>query len=101
MVNCKNCGKTIITPKWNQVYCNVKCRCEDYDNKNQLVKRQQLKEHEIKRVKDVIFDRLKGTLCGEDKNENDFLFHITLRGLIQWGELYDIAHNKFENIKDI
>jgi len=29
MVNCKNCGKLIRNPKYNQIYCTVECRCEE------------------------------------------------------------------------
>ncbi len=40
MANCKNCGKNMTNPKWNQIYCSDDCRKEGYDNKYQLIKKQ-------------------------------------------------------------
>ena len=159
MVKCKNCRKIMANPKWNQLYCDIECRKQDYDNRSQLAKKQngckicgfwrfteshhiikqmdfgsdssnnliqlcpnhhkmadsyrygydflkllkkktgkcgeKLKDKEIKNVKDYIINIL------EEKDplnakENTWAFNNEMKILIQWQELYKIAHGNVQ-----
>jgi hypothetical protein len=164
MKRCKNCGKEIRNSKWNQIYCNDGCREESYDNKNQLIKKQNpcaicgfwrfteshhiikqidygsdnnnnliqlcpnhhkmadsyrygneflkllkkktgkcgemLKDIEIMNVKNHILNILKEK-DSLNARENTWAFNNEMRILIQYGELYSIAHNRFGNNKEV